>query len=148
MQGKCGCVMGQQGGGGQLCRTMVGRGQPVWARSQRRRSLRGEGLGITLQAEVAKPAWHGCRQWHLGLGAARRTRTEPGAQGRNEEKLGPCVCNSRSIDAILGEGDGTPLQYSCLANPMDRGAWWATVHGVTQSWTRLKQLSRSYPSGI
>ena len=36
-----------------------------------------------------------------------------------------------------GEGNGYPLQYSCLGNPMDRGAWWATVHGVTKSWTRL-----------
>ena len=35
----------------------------------------------------------------------------------------------------LGEGNGTPLQYSCLENPMDGGAWWAAVHGVTKSWT-------------
>ena len=41
-----------------------------------------------------------------------------------------------------GEGNGNPLQYSCLENPMDRGAWWATVHGVAKSQTRLKQLSR------
>ena len=34
-----------------------------------------------------------------------------------------------------GEGNGNPLQYSCLGNPMDRGAWQATVHGVTKSWT-------------
>ena len=34
-----------------------------------------------------------------------------------------------------GEENGNPLQYSCLGNPMDRGAWWATVHGVTKSWT-------------
>ena len=40
-----------------------------------------------------------------------------------------------------GEGNGNPLQYCCLENPMDRGAWWATIHRVTQSWTRLKQLS-------
>ena len=40
-----------------------------------------------------------------------------------------------------GKGNGNPLQYSCLENPMDRGAWWATVHGVAKSWTRLKQLS-------
>ena len=33
------------------------------------------------------------------------------------------------------EGSGTPLQYSCLENPMDGGAWWAAVHGVTKSWT-------------
>ena len=36
-----------------------------------------------------------------------------------------------------GEGNGNPLQYSCLENTMDRGAWWATVHGVTKSWTQL-----------
>ena len=36
-----------------------------------------------------------------------------------------------------GEGNGNPLQYSCLENPLDRGAWRATVHGVTKSWTRL-----------
>ena len=42
-----------------------------------------------------------------------------------------------------GEGNGTPLQYSCLENPMDGGAWWAAVHGVTKSRTRLKQLSSS-----
>ena len=36
-----------------------------------------------------------------------------------------------------GEGNGNPLQYSCLENHMDRGAWWATVHGVAKSWTRL-----------
>ena len=36
-----------------------------------------------------------------------------------------------------GEGNGNPLQYSCLENPMDRGDWWATVHGVTKSQTQL-----------
>ena len=40
-----------------------------------------------------------------------------------------------------GEGSGPPLQYSCLENPMDRGAWWDTVHGVTQSRMLLKPLS-------
>ena len=35
----------------------------------------------------------------------------------------------------IGEGNGNPLQYSCLENPMDRGAWWAAVHGITQSQT-------------
>ena len=33
-----------------------------------------------------------------------------------------------------GEGNGNPLQYSCLENPVDRGAWWATVHGLAKSW--------------
>ena len=40
-----------------------------------------------------------------------------------------------------GEGNGKPLQYSCLKNPMDRGAWWATVHGVTKSRTRLSDFT-------
>ena len=40
-----------------------------------------------------------------------------------------------------GEGNGNPLQYSCLGNPMDRGAWWATVHGVTKSRTQLKDFT-------
>ena len=41
----------------------------------------------------------------------------------------------------LGGGHGNPLQYSCLENPMDSGAWWATVHRVTNSQTQLKRLS-------
>ena len=44
---------------------------------------------------------------------------------------------------ILGEGNGTPLQCSCLENPRDGGAWWATIYGVAESWTRLKRLSSS-----
>ena len=41
-----------------------------------------------------------------------------------------------------GEGNGNPLQHSCLEKPMDRGAWWATVHGVTKSRTRLNDFTR------
>ena len=41
---------------------------------------------------------------------------------------------------MIGEGNGTPLQYSCLENPMDGGAWWAPVHGVAKSWTRLRDF--------
>ena len=43
----------------------------------------------------------------------------------------------------VGEGNGNPLQFSCLENPRDSGAWWAAVYGVTQSRTRLKRLSSS-----
>ena len=42
---------------------------------------------------------------------------------------------------ISGEGNGNPLQYSCLENPMDGGAWQATVHGVAKSWTRLSDFT-------
>ena len=56
------------------------------------------------------------------------------------------VGDVRDLDSIFGsgrspgEGHGNPLQYSCLENPMDRGAWQATAHIVTQSQTQLKQL--------
>ena len=45
--------------------------------------------------------------------------------------------------SCIGEGNGNPLQCSCLENPRDRGAWWAAVSGVAQSRTRLKLLSSS-----
>ena len=45
--------------------------------------------------------------------------------------------------SCIGEGNGNPLQCSCLENPGDRGAWWAAVYGVTESQTRLKRLSSS-----
>ena len=53
------------------------------------------------------------------------------------------ACSAGDLGSIPGlgrspaEGNGNPLQYSCLENSMDRGAWWATVHGVAKSWTRL-----------
>ena len=46
--------------------------------------------------------------------------------------------------ATYGEGDGNPLQYSCLKNPMDGGAWWAAVHGVTKSRTRLSHFTFTF----
>ena len=48
--------------------------------------------------------------------------------------------------SCIGEGNGNPLQCSCLENPRDRGTWWAAVHGVTQSRTQLKWLSSSSSS--
>ena len=51
------------------------------------------------------------------------------------------ACNAEDQGSTLGlerspgEGNGNPLQYSCIRNPKNRGAWWATVHGVTMSWT-------------
>ena len=49
-----------------------------------------------------------------------------------------------NISPLLGEGDGTPLQYSCVENPMNGGAWWAAVHGVTKSQTRLSNFSFTF----
>ena len=47
--------------------------------------------------------------------------------------------------AQMGEGNGTPLQYSCLENPMDGGAWWAAVHGVLKSWIGLSDFTFTFP---
>ena len=49
-----------------------------------------------------------------------------------------------ALSKHIGEGDGTPLQYSCLKNPMDGGAWWAAVHGVAKSWTRLSDFTFTF----
>ena len=52
-----------------------------------------------------------------------------------------CVCVCVCVRTLnRGEGDGTPLQYSCLENPMDGGAWWAAVHGVAEGRTRLSDF--------
>ena len=48
--------------------------------------------------------------------------------------------------SCIGEGNGNPLQCSCLEDPRDRGTWWAAVYGVAQSQTRLKRLSSSSSS--
>ena len=59
------------------------------------------------------------------------------------QRLKLSVCNAGDLGSTPGlgrspgEGNGNPLQYSCLENPMDRGAWWATVHRVAKSRTRL-----------
>ena len=68
-----------------------------------------------------------------------------GSPGGSDGKAS--VCNSGDLGSIPGlgrspgEGNGTPLQYSCLENPMDGGAWWATVHGVAKSRTRLSDFT-------
>ena len=46
--------------------------------------------------------------------------------------------------SCIGEGNGNPLQCSCLENPMDGGAWWAAVHGVPRSWTRLSDFTFTF----
>ena len=52
---------------------------------------------------------------------------------------------SQSLSSVyFGEGNGTPLQYSCLENPMDGGAWWAAVHGVLKSQTRLSVFTFTF----
>ena len=62
-------------------------------------------------------------------------------------EIKPSACNVGDLGSIPGsgrspgEGNGNPLQYSCLENAMGGGAWWATVHGVAKSWTRLSDFT-------
>ena len=56
--------------------------------------------------------------------------------------------SKRCSSTNFGEGNGNPLQCSCLENPRDGGAWWAAVYGVAQSWTRLKRLSSSSSTNL
>ena len=58
----------------------------------------------------------------------------------NVGDLGPIPGSGR----FPGEGNGNPLQYSCLENPMDRGAWWASVHGVAKSQTQLSTFTFTF----
>ena len=60
------------------------------------------------------------------------------------------ACNARDLGSIPGwgrspgEGNGNPLQYSCLEDPVDRGAWWVSVHGIAKSRTRLSDKTHTH----
>ena len=69
------------------------------------------------------------------------------------KNLPACAGDIREVESIPGSGrfpgggHGNPLQCSCLENPVDRGAWRATVHGVTKSWTRLSNSAHMHLEG-
>ena len=95
--------------------------------------------------------WYGLsmkRQWHptpaLLPGKSHGWKSLVGCSpwGREESDTTEWLHFHFSLSCI-GEGNGNPLQYSCLENPRDGEAWWAAVYGVAQSWTRLKRLSSS-----
>ena len=97
----------------------------------------------------AKVYWR--RQWHPtpallpGKSHGRRSLVGRSPWGRWKSDKTQWLHFDFSLSCI-GEGNGNPLQCSCLENPRDRGASWAAVYGVTQSLTRLKQLSSSSSS--
>ena len=92
--------------------------------------------------------YHRRRQWPptpvLLPGKSHGWRSLVGCSpwGRTESDMTEWLHFQFSLSCI-GEGNGNPLQCSCLENPRDGGAWWAAVYGVTQSQTRLKRLSSS-----
>ena len=88
------------------------------------------------------------RQWHptpvLLPGKSHGQRSLVGCSPWGREELDTTErLNFDFSLSCIGEGNGNPLQCSCLENPRDGGAWWAAVHWIAQSWTRLKRLSSS-----
>ena len=65
-------------------------------------------------------------------------KTFPGGSDGKDSEMQETWIRSAGLEDSPGEGNGYLLQYSCLGNPRDRGAWWVTVHGVAKSWTRLR----------
>ena len=80
--------------------------------------------------------------WFTGLSHGRRSLVGCSPWGLEESDTTKQLHFHFSL-SCTGEGNGNPLQRSCLENPRDRGAWWAAVYGVAQSRTRLKRLSSS-----
>ena len=72
----------------------------------------------------------------------------PGGTSVKKKKKLTCQCrrSKRHAGSILGAGrsPGNPLQYSCLENPIDKGVWWATVHGTTKSWAQLSVCTHTH----
>ena len=88
------------------------------------------------------------RQWHptpvLLPGKSHGQRSLVGCSPWGREELDMTAwLHFHFLLSCIGEGNGSPLQCSCLENPRDGGAWWAAVYGVSQSQTRLKRLSSS-----
>ena len=109
-----------------------------------------EGNGKPLQYSCLENPREGGGWWSAVYGVAQsRIRLKRlSSRSSNLQFQGQVIPSSLSptlgiaqLRSWLREGNGNPLQYSCLENPVDRGTWWAAVHRVTQSRTQLKQLS-------
>ena len=72
----------------------------------------------------------------------------PGSSDSKESAYNTDLGSAPGLGRSPGEGNGNTLEYSCLDNLTNSGAWWATVHGVTKSQTRLNQLSMHTRNGI
>ena len=117
----------------------------------------GEGNGNPLQCSCLENPRDG-GAWAAAVDEVTQSQTRlkrlssssSSSRGQNKavnssSKVKAFACNARDLSSIPGrspgEGNGNPLQYSCLENPMDGGAWWATVHGVAKSRTRLSDFT-------
>src|SRR5574339_119085 len=96
----------------------------------------------TCQALFWRRRWHPTPVLLPGKSHGPRSLVGCSPRGREESDTTERLPFHFSLSRI-GEGNGNPLQCSCLENPRDGGAWWAAIYGATQSPTRLKRLSSS-----
>ena len=94
------------------------------------------------RSDIWRRKWHPTPVLLSGESHGRRSLVGHSPWGHEESDMTERLHFHFSLSCV-GEGNGNPLQCSCLENPGDRGAWWAAVYGVAQSRTRLKQLSSS-----
>ena len=94
------------------------------------------------QHKLQRRRWHPTPVLLPGKSHGRRSLVGCSPWGREESDMTERL-HFHFLLSHIGEGNGNPLQCSCLESPRDKGAWWAAVCGVTQSRTRLKQLSSS-----
>ena len=87
-------------------------------------------------AVIALPVqpFHQCGKGHINLFLSLTIAIDPFL----------LYCLNALTNSLPGEGNANPLQCSCLENPMDRGAWWAIVHGVTKSWPQLRDWAQVF----
>ena len=110
-------------------------------------------FGLFLLTTMIFESYQWRRQWHPTLvllpGKSHGQRSLVGCSpwGHKESDMTEQLPFHFSLSRT-GEGNGNPLQCSCLENPRDGGAWWAAIYGVTQSRTRLKRLSSSSSSSM
>ena len=121
----------------------------TWGQEQRRGAPRGEReadgwLAYSCSLRTVPPTL----RMHCSFCFSPRMRWGFGFPWCLSSKKSACKARDAGDSGLIsgsrrspGGGHGNPLQYSCLENPMDRGAWWAIVHGVAKSWRRVKQLS-------
>ena len=94
--------------------------------------------------------WKGCTQYASKFGklssghGTGKGQISFQSQRKAMPKNAPTTAQLHSSHTLGGEGNGTPLQYSCLENPVDGGTWWAAVHGVAKSRTRLSDFTLTF----
>ena len=118
-----------------------------WRKSydQPRQHIKSRAIPLPTKAHLVKAMvspWHPTPVLLPGKSHGRRSLVDCSPWGRKESDTTERLRFHFSLSCI-GEGNGNPLQCSCLENPRDREAWWAAVYGVAQSWIWLKRLSSS-----